>query len=201
MGQQELDPKSSAYYESVLQKHPEMPEARFGAGWAAYRKGDFSRALSEFESVLSTGEAALKPRTFYNLGNTLHREGRLEESLRAYRSALELKPDDADAKYNYELTRYLLNRKSSSQNRSLEGKEEQGESQRANEEQSESPEHKAQDQPGENETRIGSQRVEKRDKNRPPDAESILNALRADEQNLLKRRLDSGRLKRPEKDW
>lgn len=203
-GQQRPDSRSLEYYESILDRHPDLLEARFGAGWAAYKKDDFERALSEFESVLASDDPDLRAKSFYNLGNSLYRKGRVEESNRAYRRALELSPVDRDAKYNYELTRRQLENRENSENGSkdqdsdqeAQGKEQDGDDQRQGapgnlgdrDEREKGPEETMEPE----ESNTGDRR---------PYSESILNALKSDEKNLLKRRLDTGRSAKREKDW
>lgn len=203
IGQESPDSRSLDYYEPILQKHPEMPEARFGAGYASYKKEDFVRALSEFRSALSTEDPQLKSQTFYNLGNTLYRQGKYREGLQAYRKALELNPADPDAKYNYELVRRMLKQEQSSPGQ-------QAPQDDKNQQEPDSLQHSPQDRPsgqeGKPEERKGDRQerarpVEKEPNGNRPDAESILNALREDEANLLKRQLDVGQSRQLEKDW
>ena len=48
------------------------------------------------------------PRSLYNLGNALARQGEFESAIDAYEQALELAPDDADAVYNRDLLQSML---------------------------------------------------------------------------------------------
>jgi hypothetical protein len=45
---------------------------------------------------------------FYNLGNSQFIQQKLQEALKSYRQSLVLRPDDMEAKYNYALTKKLL---------------------------------------------------------------------------------------------
>jgi tetratricopeptide (TPR) repeat protein len=45
---------------------------------------------------------------YYNSGNVLYREGKWEEAIGAYKKALELNPNDEDAKYNLEFVRQKI---------------------------------------------------------------------------------------------
>jgi tetratricopeptide (TPR) repeat protein len=47
----------------------------------------------------------------YNLGNSAYRQGRLEEAVELYKRALELDPDDRDAKFNLEFVRDEIRRR------------------------------------------------------------------------------------------
>ena len=210
----ETPTRTLEYYESFLEKHPEVAEARFGAGFSAYNMEDYQRALSEFGAALNSEDQALQSKTHYNLGNTLYQEERYEESLSAFRKALELNPEDFDAKYNYELIRQIIQQKQNRQNPSSQKKQENRQSDQE-EEQGESKQDEQQEQPTddkqEQETGMeqnqekkeqqNSQSASEKNKNQKPDAESILNALRADEENLMKRQLGVAQSKKLEKDW
>ncbi|MFQ6673970.1 MAG: tetratricopeptide repeat protein, partial [Fidelibacterota bacterium] len=196
---------SLTYYESILQKHPDMPEARYGAGSSAYNSGDYERALSEFQAALNSRDPQLRARTFYNLGNTLFKQGRFKESLETYRRALELDPGDLDGKYNYELARRRIEQQESSQSQSSD------ESGRSDESSPEEKERESSDvNPSKSEHQPSPQESHPSDRNEPGDrtdqmvtkqnqhqengkegAEAILNALKSDERNLMKRRLIS----------
>ncbi|MGP4844897.1 VWA domain-containing protein [Marinobacter sp. 1Y8] len=70
-------------------------------GSALYRAGDFGTATERFSQV-DTAEAD------YNRGNALAREGKLEAAIKAYDDALAQQPDHADATFNRELVKKLL---------------------------------------------------------------------------------------------
>ena len=59
-------------------------------------------ATDSFSQALKSEDPAIKSRAQYNLGNSLFRQGKLQESLSAYREALKLAPGDRDAKHNLE---------------------------------------------------------------------------------------------------
>lgn len=70
-------------------------------GSALYRAGDFSKANERF-SQSDTAEAE------YNRGNALAREGKLQAAIDAYDDALAKQPDHADATFNRDLVKKLL---------------------------------------------------------------------------------------------
>lgn len=70
-------------------------------GTALYRAGKYAEAARAFDSDHNANGR-------YNQGNALARAGKLEQALGAYRQALKLDPDDADAKYNKALVERLL---------------------------------------------------------------------------------------------
>ena len=103
----------------VARTDPNAPILEYNAGTAAYRAGQFPQATRSFQQSIDTAPASDAKRladqedAYYNLGNALYRAGqRFEKSnpqaairtwtdaLKAYDTALQLRRDDADSKYN-----------------------------------------------------------------------------------------------------
>ena len=63
---------------------------------ANYKAGAYDKALENLKSTQTEQSA-------YNQGNAMAQSGQLEQAIKAYEKALQLKPDDADAQYNKEL--------------------------------------------------------------------------------------------------
>ena len=95
------------------------PLVEYNAGTSAYRAGQFPRATQAFQQSIRTAPASDARRladqedAYYNLGNTLYRAGQQFEksapqeaiqkwtdAVKAYDTALQLRGDDADSKYN-----------------------------------------------------------------------------------------------------
>ncbi|MCA9750593.1 MAG: hypothetical protein KC591_00245 [Gemmatimonadetes bacterium] len=81
------------------------PHLTFQRGFEAYENGQYEDAASAFESVLASGvnDAA----TFYNLGNSYFKSGRLGPAIWNYRKAHALAPRDEDISANLEYARFL----------------------------------------------------------------------------------------------
>jgi Ca-activated chloride channel homolog len=95
------------------------PVAEYNAGTSAYRAGQFPQATQAFEKSIKVAPANDAKRlsdqedAYYNLGNALYRAGQQFEksapqeavqkwtdAVKAYDTALQLRGDDADSKYN-----------------------------------------------------------------------------------------------------
>jgi Ca-activated chloride channel family protein len=113
-------------YSEAAARDPSQPVLTFDAGTAAYKAGDFPVAAKDFQSSLDASKSGSAERlaqqqdAYYNLGNTLYREGQKTEksdaaktietwtgAVKAYDAALQLRADDSDSKFN----RDLVNRK------------------------------------------------------------------------------------------
>ena len=187
-----------SYYENILKDNPALPEAHFGAGHSAYTIENFERAQKEFEAAAQSEQEQLQSLSYYNLGNTLHRQGQLEQSLMAYRKAIQLDPTDLDAKYNYELTQRMLEQMQSQQSQPQQSDEN-------NQQESEDQQQQQQQPPPEQQQPPEPQPREQQQEQQPPpetpNAEATLDALKADEENLMKRKLGHAKTRKREKDW
>ncbi|CAN5226398.1 hypothetical protein BH23VER1_BH23VER1_16840 [soil metagenome] len=143
-------PPTSAYdalvggdYESAMERYGKdaedagtgraAAEPNFGLGAAAYRAGEFDRALEAYGRVLLSPAESRQETAHYNLGNTLYRRGeatrdappaepdagpdlrQLEsaardwhESVNHYGAALDLNPDNEDARFNKQVVEEQL---------------------------------------------------------------------------------------------
>ncbi|GAC1664084.1 MAG: hypothetical protein NVS9B2_01190 [Steroidobacteraceae bacterium] len=109
-------------YAAAAKRDPLLPELQFNFGTAAYRAGEFAQAAQAFQDSISRAPSADARRladqqdAYYNLGNTLYRTGQKTEqsapertlqtwnqALLAYDTALQLRRDDADSKFNRDL--------------------------------------------------------------------------------------------------
>jgi len=114
-------------YAAAAAHTPQQPLLEFNAGAAAYKAGSYETAAHAFQASVDAAQSGTAKRladqedAYYNLGNTLYREGEKTrqsdaqqtiatwtQSLKAYDAALELRPDDADDKFNRDLVKRKL---------------------------------------------------------------------------------------------
>jgi Ca-activated chloride channel family protein len=100
------------------------PVLQFNTGTTAYRAGQFPQAAQAFEQSISRAPSSDPKRlanqedAYYNLGNALYRTGQKTEqtdpqetlqkwaqAVKAYETALQLRAEDADSKYNRDLVK------------------------------------------------------------------------------------------------
>lgn len=205
--------KAIQYYESTLAKGGAADKAHFGIGTSALSQGNVEMAMDAFERALNSEDDALKAKAYYNMGNTLFNMKRNEESLAFYRKALELNPNDTDAKYNYEMVRYNPQENQEQQENQNSKKNEDQEKQ---DQQKQDSEKQDEEEQKENESQNDEQNQEEnseeqssakqdetssQEKEDLRNAERILDALKEDEKILQKRQMSRVKSRKLEKDW
>ena len=144
---------AKTYYESILQKSSSNSKAHLGRGSSSFQLGDFTTAKDAFEESLESGDNSIKSKALYNLGNIFYKNEKSEDAIAFYRKALELNPDDKEAKYNYELLKYKpdppeedqKNEDKNKEQQEQEQQKEQDQQQEQQQEQEVSDEEKSQD--------------------------------------------------------
>ncbi len=106
-------------YQALLRDEPENPRLQFNAGAAAFKLGQSAEALKHFEVATRDPDLNLQGNAYYNLGTVFaklgeqadadpEKLGHLEQALKHFDGALQLQPDNADAKYNRDLVKKRL---------------------------------------------------------------------------------------------
>jgi Ca-activated chloride channel homolog len=122
-----------AHADSMLDA--KKPVLEYNAGTAAYRSGHFPQAAQSFQQSIShvpsddPKRLAVQQDAYYNLGNTLYRAGQKTEqsspeetlkkwndAVKAYDTALQLRADDADSKFNRDLVKRKIDALQNKQN-------------------------------------------------------------------------------------
>jgi len=201
----------------------------FNIGDTFYKEGDYEQAEKEFQQVLGADDMDLREKAHYNLGNVYFKQGLasqdiafLEKAVEQYRKALEIDPDDEDAKFNIEVVRRHINLKKQQQPPQQQGKScpnpkagQQG--QQGDKDQQDKEEQDQQQENQDKQDKQGGQEKEKQQKEQvkpagsekapeeisEEEAKRLLQALEQNEQEALKKYVETQRGRRPgkEKDW
>ena len=168
------------YYDSILSDDSESAEALFGKGSALFMQEDLSQAESSFNATLPYSDNQLKSKAFYNLGNISFKNNKLDQALLFYKKALELNPQDDEARYNYEYIKY---QKTPPEDEKDEKKDdEKQDDEKNNDEKKQQPQDEKK-----------SQDLKK--------AESILEAIKNDEKVMQKQQIKRAKTRKLLKDW
>ena len=163
----------------------------------------YEKALESFQKSLGTEDNQLEEKTYYNIGNTYFQQNNLVESINAYKKALDIDPNDKDAKYNLELALKQQQQQEQQQQQQQQGggggqppppdQEQQGEGDQEQENQGQGEQEQEDQQGGGNEPEQDDQGQggqQPQDPGRgltPQEAEQLLDALGQDSQTLQER--------------
>ncbi len=186
-------------------------ESRFNLGDAIYKQGRFEEALEEFKNSMPLAlNDESKSSIFHNIGNTLLKSQKLQESIGAYREALKLNPNDMETKYNLSYAiKQMQNQQDNKQDQENQDKNDQNQDQKDQnkdkQEQDKNEEEKEQDQQEQNKDQNKDQQQqpqEPKDEISKDEAQRILDALKNNEAELQKKmREHKAKKTNVEKDW
>lgn len=117
-------PEAEVTYMRALEKTPFSYEANFNLSDVRYKQERYEEAEQIFQQLAEmqvpegmenlgpiTGtDPASRARAYYNLGNSLFQQRKLEPALEAYKNSLRLNPSDQEAKFNLAYTKKLLDK-------------------------------------------------------------------------------------------
>ncbi|MFQ5864861.1 MAG: tetratricopeptide repeat protein [bacterium] len=208
--QEKYDEANNKYRDALLE-NPESPIIHFNIGDVLYKKRNYEEAVKSYGKVLSSDDVLLQSKGYYNMGNTLYRMGQLPESILMYKKALELNPNDEDAKYNLEYVRAKLKDSAQKQPQQNQQQQQQQQQDQQSQDQNSQDEERQQEQQAQSENNENQneqqqeevqEQAEELEEISREDAERILDALQKEEQDLLKQKKTTkkGRAFRG-KDW
>jgi len=114
----------------------------------------------------------------YNLGNSLLKANKLEESIDAYKGSLRLDPKNPEAKYNLAYAQDLLRQQQQQQQQKQNQQQQQNNKDQNKDQDKEKEQDQNKDQNQQQQQQKDNQTISKED------AERILNALENDEKNV-----------------
>jgi Ca-activated chloride channel family protein len=203
------------FYRDAEIEKPESPEVSYNIGNVNYQREKYEDALEKYYRALSVDEPENQAATYYNMGNALYRAGKYPEAIQTYQKCLDINPDDEDAKYNLEFVRKKMKemldkeaqRQQNQQKQQQQQQQEQQEQKSQEQEQNQQPEEKqqqqAQPQDQQEKEEQKQEQMQPKEGMTKEDAERILNALKDDEKDILKKqqRSPQSRGRRGGKDW
>ena len=121
---EEYDQALSAFLDAQID-NPEDPVLHYNIANTYYQMQNYEEAYKGYQSAaLEAKDIQLEENAYYNLGNCAYRIGKLDEAILWYQKALELDPEDEDARHNLEFVREEIKRRI---NQAKEQQEKQGE--------------------------------------------------------------------------
>ena len=194
-------------YRKSLEKDQDYFNASFNLADAVYKQERYEESSALFDALKdNTPTETDLAKVYYNLGNSLVKEKKLEEAIEAYKSALRINPKDKDTRHNLAIT-HKQKQQQENKDENKENKDEQ-EQDKDRENKEEEKENKEQEQNQENkeqqEEKKESKPEEKKEEMSKETAEKMLEAIQQQEKELqeeLQKKKVKGKRVKVLKDW
>jgi Ca-activated chloride channel family protein len=132
--------RAIAEYKKGVKSTSAGTPTRYNLGNAYYRSKQYDESATTYRDLLpSTNDPALKQKTYYNLGVSLSRQNKLEESIEAYKNAVKLDPADEDARINLQKALMELKKKQPPKKENEENKKKEQKKQQKKDQQKQPP--------------------------------------------------------------
>ncbi|HEX7879062.1 MAG TPA: tetratricopeptide repeat protein [Candidatus Eisenbacteria bacterium] len=203
--------KAAGQYARALDALPAEKKLVFNRGTALLAQKKPDEALSALVSATADPRREVKAPAFYNAGNGLFDGQKLDEAIDAYKRAILADPSDEDAKFNYELA--TRKKKQQDQQKKDQQKNQDKNKQDQKNDQQQKDQQQQKEQQDQNQQDQSQQPPpDQQDQQQPPkpqpaaqmskeQAEQLLDALKANEKEMIKARMTSKRKRDVDKDW
>jgi tetratricopeptide (TPR) repeat protein len=187
-------------YRKAIEQKPGSVKGSYNLGNSLYRQENYDEAIRSFSdagSLMKDANATTKAANLHNLGNSLLKGGKLQESIEAYKQSLRLNPKDEDTRYNLAYAMKQLQQQQQQQQQNQDKKDDQKDKndQKDQQDQQNNP---SQDKDEQKDKPKEKPQISKQD------AERMLQALKNDEQKTLEKvnqQKVKGTAVQIEKDW
>ena len=218
--EEQYDEAMKSFVDAQIES-PEEPKLKYNLANTHYKMNNYEEAVKNYQDVAATAQDIhLEEKSLYNIGNTLYRQGKLEEAIEYYKKALELDPNDQDAKYNLEFVREEIKKRlnqakereqqqeeekqsceqEGDQEQQSEGKQEQQQEEQQKEQQNQ--QQTQQQEMKQEEQESGGEKPAQAKPMTPEEAERWLQSLKEGKKKPQQQEKRSGaRSFKPDKDW
>jgi tetratricopeptide (TPR) repeat protein len=193
-------PEAEVMYRKAQAKNPKYEKSTFNLGDALYQQKNFKGAENFFGHLAEkTKTPEYKANAWYNLGNTYLSQKQYEKSISAFIQSLKNDPTSMDAKYNLTNARKMLKKqkqqqKKNKQNKKKNKKQNQKNKQNQNKKNQNKKNQNKKNQQKQNQQNKKQQQKQQKNQSQkkkqqisPQEAQRILNALKNNEKNTLKK--------------
>jgi Ca-activated chloride channel family protein len=178
---------SEISYRKALDKNKMSQNAGFNLGDALYRQNKFDDAGKQFlgnSSATTSGD--IKSANLYNLGNSLLKNNKVEESIEAYKNSLKINPGSKEAKYNLAYAQDLLKKQQQQQQQQNQKKDQdkKNDNKKDDKNKDQNKEQNKENKKDQNQNSKQDQSKQQQQSISKEDAERLLNAIANDEKNV-----------------
>lgn len=174
-------------YKRALEKNINSYEANFNLGGALYKQGRNEDATVAFQKIIEDGtNPENQAKTFYNLGNTLVKQRKLDEAIESYKNALRLDPTDVQAKFNLAYAQKL---KQEDENKDKDQNKDQNQDNKQNQDQNKDQNDQNKDQkddPNKEQEKDNKDNKDNKDKKDNKDQQQQQNQSKSEADRMLK---------------
>jgi len=184
---------SEGMYRRAQSQDRSTYDSGFNLGDALYKQGRFGEAADEFKKTASGTDDSLKQaQSFHNLGNSLLKDQKFDESIEAYINSLKLDPENKETKYNLAYAQDQLKKQEEQQKQQQQQKDQQQDQQKDKNKQDENKDdQKQKDDQQQNQQEQNDQNDQQQKQGQDQqqqsisreDAKRLLDALSANEKN------------------
>ena len=107
--------KAEESFVKALKDRPDDPAALYNMGSTYIKMDKLKEAAAALNKAVEVGNKNIQAKSEYNLGDISFQNKKLDESLKHYINAVDLAPDDVDAKYNIQVVQELLKKQKQKQ--------------------------------------------------------------------------------------
>ena len=191
-------------YRKSLEKDQNYFNAAFNLADAVYKQERYGEASSFFESLKDNARNDLDlAHINHNLGNSLLKEGKLNEAIDAYKNSLRLNSNDDDTRYNLAYAQKMKQQQEQQQNKNQDKEQDKEQNKNQDKEQDrEQDKEERQNQQEQNNDK--DKNPQEKDEMSKEDAEKMLEALLQKEKELqekLQKKKVKGQKIKILKDW
>lgn len=173
-------------YRKSLELNKEMLHGPFNLGDALYRQDRFDEAAEQYRAAAAkTDDPRIKAEAMHNLGNSMLKAEKYQESIASFKEALKLNPKDDETKYNLEYAKAMLKQQQEQQKQEQKQDKKKDEKKKDEQKQDENKQDQKQDQ--QQQQKQEPKKAPKKQEISKADAERILEALRNEEKNVKKK--------------
>ncbi|TPW09342.1 MAG: hypothetical protein FD129_2235 [bacterium] len=205
--------QAAGEFARALDAMPAERRLTFNRGTALLGENKGDEALSALISATADPRRDVQAPAYYNAGNALFEGQKLDEALDAWKRAILADPSDENAKFNYELAK---RKKQQEDKKKEDQKKDQKDDQKDQKKNQEQEDQQKQDQekkePQDQQDQQQPQQQNQDPSQEPPkpqpqaqmskeQAERMLDALKANEKEMIKARMTSRRKRDVDKDW
>ena len=194
-------------YRKSLEEDQDYFNASFNLADAIYKQERYGEASALFNALKDDAPTETDlAKVYHNLGNSLVKEQKLEEAIKAYKSALRINPGDEDTRYNLALSTKQKQKQEKQEQENKDNTEDQKENKDG--ENKEDQKEKKQEENKENQEQKDEEQKkqpeEKKEEMSKEAAEKMLEAIQQQEKDLqekLQKKKVKGKRVKVLKDW